>query len=383
MNSALALIIDDHIPFIKGVFEPFAKVIYAKGGLIDHELSRQADGLIIRTRTICDEKLLAGTKVQFIATGTIGFDHIDTEYCNAHGISWHHAPGCNSSSVKQYLASVLASLSARSGYVLQGKKIGIVGVGHVGSKISRLAEIFGMVPLLNDPPRERAESSGEFVTLAEICETCDIITFHVPLTDSGIDKTYHLADGQFFGKLAKKPVVINTSRGAVADTKAVKDALHNNRISAFIADVWENEPSPDPELMGMSLIATPHIAGYSVEGKANGTASCVNAASRHFGFGLEHWFPPQLPPAGQPEINIDFAFKSDEQVLAEAILHAYDVMNDHRALRSDPSDFEHLRNFYPIRREFEAFTLKVQHADPPLLEKIKALGFRIALTIND
>jgi len=370
----VTLIVDNHIPFIKGVLEPFANVIYAKGGVIDHKLAQKADGLIIRTRTICDEKLLAGTNVQFIATGTIGFDHIDTGYCKTHGISWHHAPGCNSGSVMQYMASVLASLSVRQGYNFQGKKIGIVGVGHVGSKIARLAEIFGMVPVLNDPPRARSGSAGKFVTLEEICDTCDIMTFHVPLTDSGPDKTYHLADRSFFEKLVRKPLVINTSRGAVIETRAVKDALRNNRISAFVADVWENEPFPDPELLGMSLIATPHIAGYSVEGKANGTAACVNAACRHFGFGLSNWYPAQLPSAGQPDITLDCTSKTDEQVLAEAILRTYDVILDDICLRNAPEKFEHLRNHYPVRREFEAFSLRLENTGEYLKNKLKMLG---------
>jgi erythronate-4-phosphate dehydrogenase len=377
----LTLIIDEHIPFIKGILEPFARIIYARGGQIDRKMARIADGLIIRTRTSCDATLLDGTPVKFIATATIGYDHIDTEYCNQKGISWHHAPGCNASSVKQYIASVMANLILKHDYDLEGRKIGVVGVGHVGSKVARLARILGMAPLLNDPPRERQEAGGRFVSLEEIQETCDIITFHVPLIPGGSDKTFHIAGKNFFERLGKRPVVINTSRGAVNDTKSVKKAIRHGLISAYIADVWENEPDPDPELLEMAKIATPHIAGYSLEGKANGTAACVRAASDFFGFGLGNWYPPLLPPPLNELIQPDTRELADEQLVAEAILATYDVMNDDIPFRNDPVQFEDLRNFYPVRREFEAFKIKLNNSNPDLFAILQSLGFKV--TIND
>jgi erythronate-4-phosphate dehydrogenase len=370
------LVIDDHIPFIKGVLEPFAKVIYARNGLIDRNMAMQADGLIIRTRTRCDEGLLKGTPVRFIATATIGFDHIDTSYCHEQNISWHHAPGCNSSSVKQYIASVLLNLHLMHEFDLTGKKIGIIGVGHVGQKVVQLAQILGMIPLLNDPPRERSEAATGFVSIEEIMETSDIITFHVPLNLTGINKTFHLADEYFFERLAKKPVIINSSRGAVVETKAVKNALITGKISGLCADVWENEPHLDHELLEKTAIATPHIAGYSVEGKANGTAMCVMAASRFFGFGLENWHPSFLPPPANPVIFTDLKNKSKEQVIAEAILATYDVMKDDAAFRKDPLQFENLRNSYPVRREFEAYSLHVPYPIPDLLQTLQSIGFK-------
>ena len=201
----ITIVVDDHIPFLKGILEPYAKIIYASGGHIDHKLASQADGLIIRTRTKCDADLLDGTPVKFITTATIGFDHIDMDYCLEKEIEWHHAPGCNASSVGQYMASVLVMLALKHGFILQGKKIGIIGVGHVGSKVGELARTLGMIPLLNDPPRERNENHGSFISLEEIQEMADIITFHVPLTHDGPDKTYHMADESFFEKLRKKP----------------------------------------------------------------------------------------------------------------------------------------------------------------------------------
>jgi erythronate-4-phosphate dehydrogenase len=373
----LTIVIDDHIPFIKGILEPFARIIYAKGGLIDRSLAMQADGLIIRTRTRCDAALLDGTPVKFIATATIGIDHIDTVYCDKNNISWHHAPGCNSSSVRQYIASALVSLATKHNLVLEGKKIGIVGVGHVGSKVAQLAQALGMITVLNDPPRQRAEKKGGFVTLEEIKNTCDIISLHVPLTLEGTDKTYKMADEGFFSSLGKMPLLLNTCRGDVVDTDAVKKALISGKISGFSADVWENEPAADLELLRMADIATPHIAGYSVEGKANGTAACVNAASHYFGFGLDNWYPPLLPGPENPVIVINHEGKPVSQILSEAILSCYDVMRDDALFRLDPSKFEILRNYYPVRREFGAFSLESKPLPPALRKALISIGFNL------
>jgi erythronate-4-phosphate dehydrogenase len=337
----------------------------------------QADGLIIRTRTNCNAALLDGTPVKFIATATIGYDHIDTDYCLKKGISWFHAPGCNASSVRQYIASALSTEALSHNYTLEGKKIGIIGIGHVGSKVAQLAEAFGMIPLLNDPPRERNEKTGGYISVEEIEETADIITFHVPLTLEGPDKTYHIADEAFFKNLRKKPLIINTSRGPVVGTQSVKEALESKSIAGFAADVWENEPDLDLELMNKSDIATPHIAGYSMEGKSNGTAACVQAASRFFNFGIDDWYPSSLPLPEKPIIEINARGKSEEQVIFEAILASYDVLRDDANFRKDPSQFENLRNHYPVRREFAAFTVKIANSSPGLKRKLVDIGFNI------
>lgn len=374
----LTLIADDHIPFLKGILEPFASIIYVKGGQIDHDLAMNADGLIIRTRTICNAALLEGTPVRLIATATIGFDHIDTNYCARKGISWFHAPGCNSSSVRQYVASALVRLALKHNFSLQGKKIGIIGVGHVGSKVAQITKALGMIPLLNDPPRERNEKLSGFVSLEEIQEIADIITFHVPLTHEGQDKTYHMADSEFFKKLRKKPLLINSARGHVVDTSAVKDGIRSQEIAGLAADVWENEPDLDLELMKMTDISTPHIAGYSVEGKANGTTACVQAASRFFNFGINNWYPYPLPLPENPLIEINARNKKEEQVLFEAILASYDVLKDDANFRYDPSQFENLRNHYSVRREFGAFTVKISNSSNELNERLKKVGLNIA-----
>jgi erythronate-4-phosphate dehydrogenase len=374
----ITIIIDEHIPFIKGVLEPYAKIIYAEGGLIDRNMALSADGLIIRTRTRCNADLLNRTPVKLIASATIGYDHIDTEYCAANSIQWYHAPGCNSSSVNQYIASVLAILSHKHGYTLKDKKIGIIGAGNVGRKVAKLSASLGLIALVNDPPRERNEGKAGFTSMDEITKTADIITFHVPLNLEGIDRTYHLADQDFFDRLQNRPFIINTSRGEVLDTESVKAAIKRGKISGFAADVWENEPQPDLALMTKSLIATPHIAGYSVEGKANGTAACVNAASNFFGFGFDGWYPPGLPLPQKPEIFIDTVEKSDELIMAEAILACYNAGNDDASLRQYPDRFEHIRNHYPVRREFNAYRVHLGNPKPVLTKKLKELGFSMA-----
>jgi erythronate-4-phosphate dehydrogenase len=341
-------------------------------------MAGNADGLIIRTRTICNSALLADTPIRFIATATIGFDHIDTDYCAEQDISWHHAPGCNASSVMQYLASLMALVSRDESLTLAGKRMGIVGVGHVGRKIERLAGTLGMITLRNDPPREQVEGGGGFCSLEEICETCDLITLHVPYNRTGYFPTHHLAGESFFDRLKNRPHLINTSRGGVVDTRAAILAIRTGKISGFYADVFENEPAPDPELLRLSRIATPHIAGYSAEGKANGTAACVRAASRHFGLGIDDWYPQNIPAPANPDITIETTGKSIETVLLECILHTYNVGNDDSPLRQSPHSFEHLRNSYPVRREFTSFTVNLSPSFPTAAEKLQQLGFQLS-----
>jgi erythronate-4-phosphate dehydrogenase len=234
-----------------------------------------------------------------------------------------------------------------------------------------------MIPLLNDPPRERTESDNPFCSLEEIMETADIITFHVPLIKDGPDRTFKMAGENFFGILGKKPLLINTSRGEVIDTLAVISALRKGQIAGFTADVWENEPYADQELIGMCDIATPHIAGYSAEGKANGTAACVRAASTFFGYGLDDWYPAHIPGPAKPEITIDPSGKTMQQIVSEAVLASYDVLEDDANFRQDPARFENLRNFYPIRREFGAFKVNLQGPCPGNPDILKKIGFTV------
>lgn len=373
----MKIIIDNKIPYIKGALEPFAEVVYLPGNRTTPEVVKDADAIITRTRTICTKDLLEGSTVKFIATATIGFDHIDTEYCRKAGIEWTNAPGCNAESVNQYITSALFSWSMRKRTDLAGLTIGVVGAGNVGSKVARTCEILGMTVLQNDPPRERLEGSGKFVSLETIQNEADIITFHVPLYVCGPDKTFHLGDEKFFQNLDKKPLVINSCRGEVVDSEAVYDALDANDISAYIADCWENEPDINLDLLNHTEYGTPHIAGYSKDGKANGTMMSVQAVSRFFKLGIDDWQASGLEVPANPIIEIDGNQRREYSILAEAVLSTYDIENDDDALRSTPHLFEKLRGDYPVRREFSSHTLILKNVPEETENKLQLLGFKI------
>lgn len=374
----MKIIIDDKIPYIRGAFEDVAEVIYLPGSKTTAEIAKNADAIVTRTRTICNEKLLAGSSVKFIATATIGYDHIDTDYCDAAGIKWTNAPGCNSKSVEQYIASALMVLAETKKLKLKDLCIGIVGVGNVGSKVAKICEIFGMKVLLNDPPRERAEGSDKFVSLETIKNEADIISLHVPLNIKGEDATFHMGNESFFSALKKRPVLINLCRGEVIETDAVKKALKTKQLSSFVCDCWENEPDLDLELLEMTEIATPHIAGYSKDGKAKGTLMSVLAISDFFGLGLNNWQPSGVELPTNPIIEIDGEGMNEQEVFSKAILHTYDIRHDDKLLRLSPEHFEQQRGDYPTRREFPAFTIRTQRVEEKTLEKLELLGFNVS-----
>jgi erythronate-4-phosphate dehydrogenase len=373
----MKIVIDDKIPYIHGAFEEVAEVVYLPGSKTTLEVVKDADALVTRTRTICNEKHLAGSSVKFIATATIGYDHIDTDYCNAAGIEWTNAPGCNSKSVEQYIASTLMILAERKNLQLNALCIGVVGVGNVGSKVARVCNLLGMKVLINDPPRERAEGSAAFVNLKQVMAEADIITLHVPLEMKGEDATFHLGNGKFFSGLKKNPVLINSCRGEVLETQAVKAALKNGQISGFVCDCWENEPDIDLELLALTAIATPHIAGYSKDGKAIGTQMSVHAISQFFGLGLENWQPSGVEQPANPVFELDGTGLSEQDIFAKAILHTYDIRNDDQDFRKNIEKFEQLRGDYPVRREFPAFTIISKNVPEGTLEVLKKLGFQI------
>ncbi len=290
-DQMLKIIADDKIPFLKGVLEPYAEVVYLPGKQITNEVAKDASALLIRTRTKCTKEMLEGTKVSFIGTATIGYDHIDTDYCERTGIEWTNAPGCNSSSVQQYMTAALLKMASESDFLLTDKTIGIVGVGNVGSKVEKIARLLGMNVLICDPPRARKESGKDFVSFNTILREADIITAHVPLSFGGSDKTFHLFNMESFSKMKNGVWFINSSRGEVADTVALKMALISGNLSGAVLDVWENEPDIDRELLDMAFLATPHIAGYSTDGKANGTAMVVNSLSSYFNLPITDWYP--------------------------------------------------------------------------------------------
>jgi erythronate-4-phosphate dehydrogenase len=378
MNQ-IKIVADNKIPFLRGVLEPFAEISYLEPSQISKDTVKDVDALIIRTRTKCNKDLLDNSNVKFIATATIGFDHIDTVYCQSKAIEWISAPGCNSSSVQQYIASALLTLAKEKSIQLDKNTLGIVGVGNVGSKIEKLGNILGMNVLLNDPPRERIEGSEKYVSLDHLIEQSDIITFHVPLNKIGIDKTLHLANHDLFEKFNDGKVFLNTSRGEVVKTDSLKRAIKNKKVFACTLDVWENEPDIDIELLNLVDIATPHIAGYATEGKANGTAACVNALNDFFNLGLkQNWYPNNLPVSTkEKEIKIECAGKSKQEIFFECINSTHNIKEDDKRLRESASSFERQRAEYPVRREFNYYDVHLNNAEESIKKAINDLGFNI------
>lgn len=371
----MKIVADDKIPTLKGVFEPFADVVYLPGKEITKEDIVDADALIVRTRTKCNQALLEGTKVKMVATATIGTDHLDIPWLEQAGIKWCNAPGCNSGSVRQYIGSVLAHLIVE-GMVPSQTTLGIVGVGMVGTKVAQLANALGFKVLLNDPPRQRQEKSDRFCDLPYLLKNSDLVTFHTPLNSGGQDATYHLLNKDTLSQLKKGAIVINSSRGEVTQTETLLHGLDHAHLSRVVLDVWENEPDIHHDLHLKVWLGTPHIAGYSVDGKANGSILTIHAIAKEFGLPLTEWQPKTLPMPEHPVIHLEAKEEPDYLTAAKAILKTYNIMEDDARLRQQPGDFEKQRGGYPVRREFHLWTI-VPHPTtaPQTIQMLKDLGF--------
>lgn len=346
----MKIIADQNIPYLKDALQEICSdVIYLPGKEFTNSVVKEADVIIIRTRTNCNEELLRNSKVKFIGSATIGFDHIDTKYCKKNNIFWTNAPGCNSKSVAQYIQSSLLLIEEKREQALKDLTLGIIGVGNVGKAVAKVAKNLNIKVLLNDPIREKEERSQGFEHINTIIEEADIITFHTPLTLSGEFKTFHLGNSDFFEKLKKRPTIINTSRGEVIDTKALIHALDNNNINEAVIDVWENEPNINLELLHKTLIGTPHIAGYSADGKAKATEMILNKLCNFFKLDKIYKIEPL-----QPE-NKEIIAKTKDA----ALLKIYNPLNDARKLKTDPTKFESIRGNYPLRREEKAYNIRI------------------------
>lgn len=367
----MKIVADAHIPFLRGIAEQYGATTYLSGKEFTKDAIRDAETLIVRTVTRFDSEILEGSKVKLICSATIGFDHIDTNYCDANNIRWFNSPGCNSGSVKQYIASALIELSRKKKFSLEGKTIGIVGVGNVGRKVAEAASLLGMNVLLNDPPRQKAEGIDKFTDLETIKREADIITFHTPLTKTGEYKTLHLADQHFFQTLGKRPVIINAARGGIIDTLAIKEAIREEKISGTIIDCWENEPNIDPEYLEMADIATPHIAGYSADGKANATRMSLETLADFYKLGKGPIEEIILPMPEEPVIDLN-RFPSENRI-HETLLHTYSVEKESDKLKAMPRNFTFFREHYPLRRENLAY--KISNASTEEKALLKKWGF--------
>ena len=320
----MKLVVDKTIPFIENLFEPYADVVYLEGKDISSEDVRDADALLIRTRTKCNAALLDGSSVRMISTASIGGDHIDHDYCDEHGIHYATAAGCNAVGVMNYVFSALYGIAARKSIDLEGKTLGIVGVGNTGSRVAAMARHIGLSTLL---------------------EESDVVSMHVPLSAT----TRRMADDAFFAAMRPGAIFINTARGEIVDEDALIRALPH--LGAVIIDTWNNEPYVNPGLVDLVDIATPHIAGYSYQGKQNGTALAVRAIARFFGIEPLYEFFPETPLAELEAIKLNLKGKPQGEI-ASVLQYNYPIFTDDFMFRMNPLGFENLRHNYSYRREF-------------------------------
>lgn len=333
-NNKLKFVVEKNVPFLEAL-DGVAHVVRLPSADINREAVRDADGIVVRTRNHCDASLLSDSKVSLIATATIGTDHIDMPWCAAHGIEVANAPGSNAPAVAQYVFSSLMRVINRplSSYIL-----GIVGVGHVGSIVDRWARSMGIKTMLCDPPRQALEGGEGWCSLDELARGSDIISFHTPLVKDGPYPTYHLADSSFFKSLRRAPVIINSSRGAVVDNDAWIEAIEAGVCGPAIIDCWEGEPFINRHLLQLAAVATPHIAGYSFQGKQRASQMALDAICRHFALDALRITGDEPAPA-------------PESITPLEAIRSYDPLVDTSNLKSNPGLFEQLRNSYCLRSE--------------------------------
>ena len=343
-NKRLKIVADKAIPFLEGVFDPYADMTYLPADKIGPEDVRDADVLMVRTRTKCNADLLEGSKVKFIATATIGTDHIDFPYCDSKGIVVRNAPGCNAGGVMEYVFSALYGLASRKSISLQGDTIGIIGVGHVGSLIERMGRALGFKILKCDPPRAEAEGSFGFCDLEYLLQNSQIVTLHVPLDET----TRGMANSEFFSLMQPGAFFINAARGEVVCDDALKAAIP--KLGPVIIDTWNHEPDIDLDLMDKVAIATPHIAGYSYQGKQNGTAAAVRAVAHYFGITELYEFFPKTDLPENEAVKLDLKGLNQGEI-ASVLQYNYPIFTDDFMLRLNPENFDKLRSEYNYRRE--------------------------------
>ena len=343
----MKVVVDDKIPWILPALLELADEVVAKAGA---DISRadvaDAQILIVRTRTRCNRQLLEGSRVRLVVTATIGYDHLDTDYLEAAGIEWANCPGCNANSVAQYIANSLLAMQQTVSLQWKDDTIGIVGVGHVGTAVWRtLAELGCRHLLLCDPPRALAgdlpPDGGVWASMAQLQAEADIITLHIPLTTDGEYPTHHLASADFFNSLSRQPVVINAARGGVVDEEALLAAMDQGRVRAAVIDTWDQEPDINRQLLQRAAIATPHIAGYSADGKATATRMTLEHICRFLNRPMTFDIQP-------PRISPETVGNATGSALRLAL---YDPRRDSQWLKEQPELFEYFRSHYPLRRE--------------------------------
>lgn len=377
----MRIVVDENIPFSEAFFAGYADITRLPGRTLQNQHLQQADALLVRSITAVNEALLAGTPVAFVGSATIGTDHCDLNYLQQAGIGFSNAPGCNAQGVAEYVVAALLAIQQQRGCdKLQDKTVGIIGAGNVGTAVAACLDVLGIQYCLNDPFKAQQDATGDYVTLSKAL-SCDIVTFHVPLTREGDYPTYHLLNAESMQQLKSDVIVINSSRGAVIDNKALCDFLKAHAAADAVLDVWEGEPAIDFEVLDYVSLATPHIAGYSFDGKVRGTHMIYQAFCRHFGLA------ETVTMSGLPAPDVKYVRLnedcSDLSLLQAAVRQSYDIYQDDNLLRqikrqADPKRyFDQLRKQYRVRREFSAIRLDMNGLSSIQHKQLQGLGFRI------
>jgi len=377
----MKIIADENIPCVEQAFASLGEVSLLPGRGMQAEQVRAADILLVRSVTRVDESLLQGSSVRFVGSATIGFDHVDRDCLQQRGIGFATAPGSNATSAAEYVVSALMVLSAQQGFELAGKTVGIIGCGNVGSRVRQRLSALGMKCLVNDPPLQASAGHDDFVSLDEVLQA-DVVTLHVPLTKSGRHPTFHLLNATALGRLKAGAILINTSRGAVADNRALDVLLARRDDLSVVLDVWENEPSISASLLQKVDLGTSHIAGYSYDGKLRGTEMIYRAACDFFSVPAQWRAADVLEPVAAIDLRAHDA--GDVFAVARAaVLACYDVRQDDARLRETLSlpeteralAFDRLRRDYPQRREFPESTVLLREPAGALAQLLSGLGF--------
>ncbi|HGA2315993.1 TPA: 4-phosphoerythronate dehydrogenase PdxB [Pseudomonas putida] len=376
----MLIVADENIPLLDAFFEGFGEIRRYPGRSLDAASVKDADVLLVRSVTKVDRQLLQGSKVRFVGTCTIGTDHLDLDYFAAAGIHWSSAPGCNARGVVDYVLGSLLTLADLDGVVLAQRTYGVVGAGEVGGRLVRVLRGLGWKVLVCDPLRQAVEG-GDYVSLATILEQCDVISLHTPLQRGGAHPTWHLLGAAQLAQLRQGAWLINASRGPVVDNAALRELLLDREDVHAVLDVWEGEPQVDLQLADLCTLATPHIAGYSLDGRQRGTAQIYQALCRYLGEAEKVQLADLLPPPPLAHIELD-GTADPAWALATLCRAVYDPRRDDADFRRSLSDdvteqraaFDQLRKQYPARREIEGLAVRVRGEAPQLAQMVSALG---------
>ena len=378
----MIIAVDEVIPYGREAFGSLGQVRSFSGRKIRAADLREAEALVVRSVTQVNAKLLEGTPVRFVGSATIGTDHLDLGYLKSRGITCCNAAGSNANSVAEYVSAALLVLARKQGWTLRGKSIAIIGAGHVGQALERKIQALGMTVSLCDPPLREATGDSRYHFLDDVLDA-DILSIHVPLTSDGRYPTRHMISRGIFDRLSKRHFLINPARGSVIRESDLKKALAAGKIGGAVLDVWEGEPGIDYELVQAVDIATPHIAGFSLDGKVRGTEMILEALCHESGVKVP-WDSRAVYP---PKVTLRPAPGSlGQEALYSIVLQAYNVLKDDQNLRAlqtlSPEEaiagFDRLRNKYPLRPEFHHFIAELPHGETTLAGSLEGLGFRIS-----